>query len=157
MKKNPLKHKYPRLYSIYRNMLARSRYKQHCKYLAHKDIKVFIEWEQSFMNFITWSLDNNYDETKSIDRIDNEKGYFPENCRWATRNTQNQNSVRKLGKSGFRGVKLNDGKFLARITINYKQITLGNFGTAIEAARAYDNYVLTMNLDHITNTKMGLI
>lgn len=49
------------------------------------------EWADDFVTFVNWSLDNNYNSDLSIDRCDNNKGYYPWNCRWATSEEQNQN------------------------------------------------------------------
>lgn len=50
------------------------------------------EWTSDFSAFYQWSIENGYKEGLSIDRKDNEKGYYPENCRWATRKRQNRNT-----------------------------------------------------------------
>ena len=58
---------------------------------ALRGITVCEEWKNSFEAFKEWSLSNGYDDTLSLDRIDNDKGYSPENCRWADRKTQGRN------------------------------------------------------------------
>lgn len=47
-----------------------------------KGIKICKEWEDSFLNFMEWSFENGYKEGLSLDRINNSKGYSPDNCRW---------------------------------------------------------------------------
>ncbi len=39
----------------------------------------------------------------------------------------------------------------SRITVNFKEINLGTFSTALEAALVYDNYILVNNLEHTLN------
>lgn len=56
-----------------------------------KGIKVCPDWD-NFDNFYSWALSNGYDKDLSIDRIDSSKDYCPENCRWATRKQQSDNS-----------------------------------------------------------------
>lgn len=53
-----------------------------------RGIKVCDEWNTDFKQFRTWAENNHYKEGLSIDRIDVNKGYYPENCRWITMKQQ---------------------------------------------------------------------
>lgn len=82
-----------RLYRIWRGMRARCTYPSQAQYKNYggKGIKVCPEWDNSFENFYKWAISHEYNDKLSIDRIDNEKDYCPENCRWATAAQQNSN------------------------------------------------------------------
>lgn len=49
-----------------------------------KGIKVCPEWDDNYLSFKEWALNNGYIKGLSIDRLDNTKGYSPDNCRWAS-------------------------------------------------------------------------
>lgn len=61
------------------------------KYYGAKGIVMCEEWSKNFDTFKEWAMNNGYEDTKSIDRIDNSKGYFPENCKWSTSKEQGNN------------------------------------------------------------------
>ena len=117
-----------------------------------RGITICDEWKNDFMSFYNWAVLNGYEENKglSIDRIDNEGSYYPENCRWTTSIIQNRNQrIRKDNTSGYKGVSFKKGnnKYVVRITINKKNIHLGHFLTAVEGAVAYNNYIIENNLE----------
>jgi hypothetical protein len=76
-----------RLFNIWRGMFKRCYYISHrnknYKIYRGKGIKICQEWHD-FYNFKKWSLINGYSENFTIDRINSDYNYFPENCRWVT-------------------------------------------------------------------------
>ena len=64
-----------------------------CKNYFGRGITVCEQWKESFSAFRNWSYANGYAEglNLSIDRIDNDKGYSPDNCRWVKLNKQSSN------------------------------------------------------------------
>lgn len=144
-----------RLYDTWNSMLKRCNNinSQSYKNYGARGITVCDRW-LNVANFIE-DMYPTFQEGLSIDRIDNNGNYEPNNCRWANRNIQNCNTrlLRVDNTSGFRGVSWSKekSKWAASISVENKIKYLGSFVNKIEAAEAYDNYVIANNLEHTKN------
>lgn len=85
-----------RLYRTWKNMKQRCYNPNNTYYHRYggRGITICAEWKQDFKAFYDWAIANGYQDNLSIDRIDNEKGYSPDNCRWVTRKVQERNKSR---------------------------------------------------------------
>lgn len=107
---NRLKHgdarkgKVTKLHKIWRKMIGRCCCKTDAAYSAYggRGIKLCKEWLNDYVNFREWANNNGYAEGLTIERIDNDKGYCPNNCRFATRKEQARNR-RTSNKVTYRG------------------------------------------------------
>ena len=81
-----------RLYVIWGGMIKRCKNKNAHNYKIYggRGIEVCDLWLR-FEPFMEWALSNGYENNLSIDRIDNNGNYCPENCRWVDKKTQNRN------------------------------------------------------------------
>lgn len=82
-----------RLYSIIHGIKTRCYNKNHHEFYNYggRGIKICDEWLDDFMNFYNWAMENGYQDDLTIDRIDNNKGYSPDNCRFVDKKVQQQN------------------------------------------------------------------
>lgn len=82
-----------RLYSEWLSMRKRcnNATKKDFKCYQGKGITVCDEWDKNFIAFKDWALSHGYTDELTIDRIDNDCGYSPDNCRWVTITEQQTN------------------------------------------------------------------
>lgn len=92
-----------RLYRIWKAMRSRCNNPSSTAYANYggRGIRVCDEWND-FNRFHDWAESNGYEEWLTIEREDNDKGYSPENCHWATHaeQTRNQRSNRYINYNG---------------------------------------------------------
>ena len=69
--------------------LHNPRHKAYSNY-GGRGISVCAEW-LDFTSFQSWALENGYNDSASIDRIDNDGAYTPQNCRWVSSEVQANN------------------------------------------------------------------
>lgn len=143
------------LYPTWANMMARCYNPNNKRYKdwGMRGIKVCDRWH-NVTNFIE-DMYPTYQEGLSIDRIDNNLGYYKENCRWIDKVIQNRNTrlLQVNNKSGYRGAnwKKDVKKWMVQICVNLKKIHLGRFDNPYDGALAYDRYIIENNLEHTRN------
>lgn len=82
-----------RLYQIWQGMKARCYNKTNASYEKYggRGIKLCEEWKQDYIAFHNWAMENGYSDKLTIDRINVNGDYEPNNCRWATNEQQSNN------------------------------------------------------------------
>ena len=119
-----------RIYRIYSRMKNVCYYKNSKDYMKYggRGIDICEEWlgENGLMNFYNWSIKNGYDEDLSpqecsIDRIDNNKGYSPNNCRWTTLKVQ-QNNTRRNHFICYNGINQTVAQWAEKLNMKYSTL-----------------------------------
>ena len=80
------------IYVVYNSMRTRTKPNYFEKHLYYdKGIKMCEEWANDFFNFFKWAEENGYKKGLVIDRIDGNKNYSPDNCRFVTQLVNSNN------------------------------------------------------------------
>lgn len=114
-----------------------------------------IKVSNDFHSFNQWleyvlSLENALKDGYSIDRINNDYGYFRGNIRWATSKEQIQNRrLRKDNKSGYKNVTFSKwaNKWQSYIPFNGKRKYIGYFESPEQAVEALNEFIIENNLE----------
>lgn len=132
--------RYTRLNRIWGDMKQRCTNPKNPKYPSYggRGITVCDEWANDFTAFRDWALASGYADDLSIDRIDNDKGYCPDNCRWTTDSVQVMN--RRVSKRyEFEGEMLSLPEVADRIGVKAQTLRgrMNAYGMTFEEAVAY--------------------
>lgn len=151
-------YKHP-LYHVWAAMKQRCLNPKNIQYIewGGRGITICPEWISDFVLFFNWAMNNGYQHGLRLDRENNDGAYSPENCRWVDDfdSKVNIRIIKSNNTTGYRCVKLckqkNFKKWQAELTHRKKKYSIGFFYTAIEAARAYNNFVIVNNFPHPLN------
>ena len=125
-------HSYNNLYRRYLDMKGRCYNPNNCnyKYYGGRGIKVCNEWlgKNGYKHFEEWALQNGYKKELSLDKINNNDNYSPNNCRWVTKRIQNINKRPSTpNTSGFVGIRIHacKNRYYGSVKINDKSFYTG--------------------------------
>lgn len=93
------------------------------KYYGAKGIGICTCWKKDFKIFFKWSIENGYKDGLSIDRIDVNGDYEPNNCRWVCQKKQNRNTTRNRNIT-YENETLCVSEWAERYGVNRKSLTL---------------------------------
>ena len=133
---------YYKLYSSWSNMRSRCKYEccPNYDWYGGKGIKVCTEWDQEYIKFKEWALKNGWKPGLEIDRLDNDKNYEPDNCKWSTRKEQNNNSSHNV-RINLYGMDLSMTQWAEQIGVQPKTLAAKIYRgkTPEEAVNSYIN------------------
>ncbi len=160
---------YTKCYNIWNLMKNRCENPKNKRYKDYggRGIKVCDEWKSfpdGMTTFCKWThetqkmTDDMLGRRKgqlTLDRLDVDKDYYPDNCKYRTHSEQSQNTrlIISTNKSGFRGVYYNkrDKKWVSKIGYNNKKHYLGYHTSRLKAALSYNNFVKEHKTSHPLN------
>lgn len=122
-----------RIYRIWQNMKTRCYNTKfvNYKYYGAKGIKICDEWLNDFNEFYKWAKNNGYKDNLTLDRINSESDYKPDNCRWVSMKIQNTNKSSNK-KVMFKGEKITLNELSNKINVSawtlYKRYSKGERG-----------------------------
>lgn len=125
-----------RLYNEWLGIRKRCNDKNNKEYknYGNRGINVCKEWNSDYLCFKEWAVNNGYSDNLTIERIDVNEGYNPNNCTWIPMPEQSINKrIQKNNTTGIKGVTLKNGKYIVRISYKGKRYYIGPYKTPEEA------------------------
>ncbi len=140
-----------RLNRIHRSMIQRCYNKKREDYERYggRGITICKEWytpgtHTGWRNFRDWALTHGYSDELTIDRIDNSKGYTPENCRWATYKTQ-ANNRRNTRLLTYKGETKTLIKWCEELKIDYHRMEMRIYVLNWPVTKAFETPIRTFH------------
>lgn len=127
------------LYKVWINIKQRctNTKRKGCHNYINRGIDICRQWLDNCASFREWANKNGYKSGYEIDRIDNDGGYSPENCRVVTRSQNNRNKrTNKIIE--YNGQKRCLTEWCEVLKLNYKKIE-ARFRYGWSAERAFEN------------------
>ena len=121
------------------------------KYYGGIGVTICDEWLSSYESFCRWADETGYKKGLTIDRIDVNKGYSPDNCRWINQSEQQENRhIQKNNTSGVCGVSFqkNISKWFSYVWLDGKRINCGYYETIEQAKNAREKKLKELNLNY---------
>ncbi|MBA2878048.1 putative transcriptional regulator [Anoxybacillus kamchatkensis] len=139
-----------RIYGIWNNMKDRcyNTNNEAFERYGGKGISVCDSWKNDFSEFYKWAMENGYREDLTIDRIDNKKGYSPENCRWATTKEQSNNRE-NVHEVTYKGKTQTLSEWADELNIPY-EVLYKRFYKGMPLDKVFDTEIKTNNQRSIT-------
>lgn len=130
-------------YNTWSNMVSRCKYKNNKSYKNYggRGIKVCKRWANSFLNFYN-DIGPRPTREHTLDRINNNQGYKPSNCRWVSRSEQQVNK-RKRKYFGIYKLKVRK-RYVVSIQRNKIHKWIGTFKNIKDAIRARNKHLKTV-------------
>lgn len=129
------------------------------KNYGSRGISVGVEWRNNRDDFIEWAINNGYDKSLSLDRINNNGNYEPSNCRWVNQRTQNINKRASIESStGYVGVGIHSSSYGDNIYYygrlrdkSGRQVYTGMSKDIIQCVIMRNNYIIENKLGNKLN------
>ena len=122
---------------------------KHYKWYGIRCIKMWDGWINNPKSFIEYikSLPNYGEIGMSLDRIDNDGDYEPNNLRWTSWHIQSTNrGLCKSNRTGYKGVYILPNGYGANIRVNKVRVHLGSHSTIKSALKARNQYIIDNDL-----------
>ena len=122
------------------------------KYYGMRGISVCDKWSESFLEFYFWSISHGYERNLSIDRVNTNGNYEPDNCRWSNRSIQGANK-RPTGDCEYIGVHRHSCKnrFVTSLKFNKELIFIYESRSKNDCAKKRNDFIVSNHLQHPLN------